>query len=423
MSNLKVSHISCFLKKHPAFARTFMADALAQLGHGMMFIAFPVLIHQATNDITLAGLAFSGEILAFALLSPIAGYWADRLEQKALMVTANLGRVAVLLALLGVLASRAPFWICLVLSMLLGATGALFVPARAAFLRRLLAGDELLQAVALEGTASFLIRVLSPAVIGLLLIVFPVTVAIWLDIALYLVSTGMLAPAWVTGPRVKAGDGHEQGSWREGWRTIMGTPDLRSLFLLDVTISLIGMAAWSSTVAFVVEVLHLPDSYVGCLQAATGIAGAAGTRLGARFGPRRSTYLGLLAVITLSYLLVGASHTMPALIGIWLARGLAIGLFVVLFSQQIARLTPPEKMGRVQAAWDMAVCIAAFLGSSATVWLIRHLGAAGSFTLYGVLMLVVTAGWVLLVKDAPAAGTGASADHEVIVAELADAAA
>lgn len=421
MSTLKLSHVFHFLRRHPAFARVFLADALSQLGHGMLFIAFPVLIHQATQDVTLTGLAFSGEILAFALLSPFAGYWADRLEQKTLMVAANLGRVAILLMLLGVLAAKAPFWICMVLSMLLGATAALFVPARAAFLRRLLQGDELLQAVQLEGTAGFLIRVLSPAVIGLLLIVAPVTVAIWLDIALYLLSTALLSPGWVTGPRVDVPDDPTQGEWREGWRTILGTPDLRSLFLLDVVISLIGMAAWSSTVAFVAEVLKLPDAYVGTLQAATGLAGAIGTRLGTRFGPRRNTYLGLLAIITVSYLLVGAVETLPLLIGIWAARGLAIGLFVVLFSQQIARLTPPEKMGRVQAAWDMSVCVAAFLGSGSTVFLLGSLGASGSFTLFGVLMVLVTLGWSALVRDTPA---GKAPEHgpEVVVSELVDAA-
>ncbi len=422
MSNLKFSQIYSFLRRHPAFARTFLADAMAQLGNGMLFIAFPVLIHQATGDITLMGLAFSGEILAFALLSPIAGYWADRLEQKTLMVTANIGRVTLLLALLGVLAAKAPFWICMVLSMLLGVTGAMFLPARAAFLRRLLSGDELLQAVSLEGTAGFLIRVISPAVIGLLLVVFPVTVAIWVDIALYLVSTAMLLPEWVTGPRVAASENPEQASWREGWRTIMGTPDLRSLFMLDVVISLIGMAAWSSTVAFVAAVLHLPDAYVGCLQAATGVAGAVGTRLGARFGPRRNTYLGLLVIIAISYLLVGAVHSLPVLVLIWSARGLAIGLFVVLFSQQIARLTPPEKMGRVQAFWDMSVCLGAFVGSVSTAWLIGHLGPSGSFELYGVLMTLVTLGWAAFVHDTAPASATPEHGPEIIVAELVDAA-
>lgn len=399
MSNLKFAQIFPFLRRHPAFGRTFLADALSQLGQGMLFIAFPVLIHQATGDISLMGLAFSGEILAFAILSPFAGYYADRLEQKTLMVAANLVRVAMLLAILWVLAAHQPFALCLVLSMLLGASSALFMPARAAFLRRLLAGDELLQAVALEGTMGFLLRVISPALVGLLLAVFPVTMAIWLDIALYLVSTALLLPAWVTGPRVAPPEAAES-SWREGWRTILGTPDLRVLFMLDVVISLVGMAAWSSTVAFVAAVLHLPDAYVGWLQAATGLAGAVGTRLGARFGPRRNTYLGLLAVMTFSYLLVATVHSMPLLVAIWSIRGLAIGLFVVLFSQQIARFTPPEKMGRVQAAWDMAVCVAAFLGSASTVWLIGHLGPAGSFQLFGVIMLVVTVGWTILVREA-----------------------
>ncbi|MEW6283054.1 MAG: MFS transporter, partial [Candidatus Eremiobacterota bacterium] len=112
--------MSRFLRRHPAFARVFYADVLAQFGHQMLLIAFPMLILQATGDISLTGLAFSGEILAYGLLSPFAGYWADRMEQKYLMVAGNLARVTLLLVLLWGLTVGAPAWLGLLLSAALG---------------------------------------------------------------------------------------------------------------------------------------------------------------------------------------------------------------------------------------------------------------------------------------------------------------
>ena len=123
------------LVRHPAFRRVFLADALSQLAHGMLMVAFPMFILQVTGDVSLTGLAFSGEVAAFGLLSPLAGWLADQVAQKRLMILANLSRIALLLLLLQVLQGGGTLAQCLGLSLALGASAALFVPARAAFLR------------------------------------------------------------------------------------------------------------------------------------------------------------------------------------------------------------------------------------------------------------------------------------------------
>jgi DHA3 family macrolide efflux protein-like MFS transporter len=175
-NSLTYSEIRPFFGRYPAFFRVYLADVLSQIGQGMLTVAFPMFILEATHDVSLAGLAFSGEIAAYALLSPVAGHWADRVEQKSLMLTANVVRIVLLSLLLRLVShAGAPLAGCLALSLGLGAAGALFGPARAAFLRRLLEGEDLLAAVALEGTSGFLVRLVAPASMGLLLIWFPPT--------------------------------------------------------------------------------------------------------------------------------------------------------------------------------------------------------------------------------------------------------
>jgi len=390
MSHLAFSDLFPFMRRHPAFARVFAADVLSQLGNGMMLVAFPMFFLEVTKDVSLTGLAFSGEIAAYSLLAPVAGYWADRVEQKALMVAANVGRVTLLLSLLYLLSHGGGLFGCVLLSIALGGFSALFLPARAAFLRRLLRGDDLLLAVALEGTMGFLLRMIAPALMGLILVAWPATVGIWLNIAIYAVSTVMILPAWVTGPRVEHALAPEHDDWRAGWRHILRSPALRGLLGLDVVLSLVGMAAWSTTIAFLQVALKLPAAYNGWLVATTGLAGAVGTRLAGVLSPRRSTYAGLLAMVTITYLAVPQAPSLGALMAIWALRGLVIGAFVVLFNQQIARETPADRMGRVQAAWEMSACLAAFLGSVATPLLLRGVGPAGSFYLFGVATLSVT---------------------------------
>jgi hypothetical protein len=46
-------------------------------------------------------------------------------------------------------------------------------------------------------------------------------------------------------------------------------------------------------------------------------------------------------------------------------------------------------MGRVQSAWGLAACAAAFVGSGSTPLLLRGLGAVHSFTVFGTLLTLV----------------------------------
>ena len=378
-----LAELRALFRSSPAFKRLLMADVATQLGDGGLLIAFPLLILEQTGDVTLTGLAFSGEILAFGLLSPMAGVWADRLDQKRLMIGANLARIAIFGLLLAALAMKLPAWSFIVLSLALGGAGACFLPARAAFMRRLLEKDALEQAIALEGTLSFLLRLIAPALMGLLLTAFPARMGIVADMAAYLLAVCLLLPAWVKGAIHVEPEAEAPGAWKEGWRTLWQSPPLRMLMGLDVGVSLAGMAAFSLTMAFIQTVLHLPAQANGWLLATTGLAGAVGTRFAGRLRQVSGVYPALTAAIALTYLLVPISGSLGMMMAFWMLRGLAVGALSVMINQTIAREVPAPVMGRVQAAWGLAACLAAFAGSAATPVMLRTLGASASYLALG----------------------------------------
>lgn len=405
------------VRTHAPFRRLLLADLVTQIGEGTLIVAFPMLILEATRDVTVTGLAFSGEIIAYGLLSPLAGTLADRLNQKALMVGANLVRALLLVALLAVLAETRSLAACMVLSAALGAAGAFFTPARSAFLRRLLEGEELDCAIATEGTIGFLIRLVSPAVVGVMLTSLPASSAIWLDITTYVAGALLLLPGWVSGRQLEVREREESGAWQEGWRHLLRSPSLSRLLLMDVLLTLVGMAAWSTTIAFLDQVLHRSAADNGWLMATTGLAGAVGTRLAGVLPRSRGLYALMAATIAATYLVVPGTESLPELLAAWLFRGLAIGVFVVRLNQCIAHETPAQVMGRVQAAWGLAACLAAFAGSLVTPVLLRTVGAAGSFHVFGVAMALVAA-WlgILPPPDEREAPVAESAVAEVAAA-------
>jgi hypothetical protein len=324
------------------------------------------------------------------------------------MIGANLARVALLGALLVALALHVPVLAFLGLSLLLGAVGAFFVPARAAFMRRLLDGEALQEAVALEGTVGFLMRLVSPPVMGLLVATCSPQAGVGVDMAGYLLAVALLAPRWVSGPRLARPEAEPAGAWQEGWRVIGRDATLRELLALDTLVSLVGMAAFSITVAFLAQELRLGAAYNGYLLATTGLAGALGTRLASRVGRWPGAYPALAGAIAVTYLLVPFAGSLGALLAVWSLRGLAIGALGVLINQKLAAGVPAPVMGRVQAAWGLAPCLAAFGGSALTPWLLRAFGAAQAYSAFGVALgllalgLGLTASWRAL-RGAPGA--------------------
>lgn len=392
--NFKVeplAELRALFRHNPALRQLLLADLLAQLGDGALVLALPLVILEHTGDATLTGLAFAGEIGAYALVSAFAGALADRLDPKPLMIGANLGRAVLLGVLLLVLQLGAGLMVLLAVSAALGVAGAFFLPARAAFMRRLVEGEQLEAAIALEGTVGFLSRVLAQALMGLLLAFWPAKVGMALDLVGYLVASLLLMPGWVQG-RLMPDPEEQGGAWHEGWGLVARTESLRGLLLVDVALTLIGMAAFSSTMAFLTMELHRGAAASGWLLATTGVAGALGSQLGGKLGRGPGAIAALTALVATSYLLVPQAGSLQAMLGLWAARGLAIGALGVLINRSLARTVPVATMGRVNAAWGMAGCLAAFAGSMATPWLLRGLGAAGAFRLYGVALAVVAVG-------------------------------
>ncbi len=390
-----LAELQALFRKSPAFRQVFLADLASQFGDGGLVVALPLLILDRTHDVALTGLAFAGEILAFALVSPFAGYLADRLEQKRVMIGANLARVLLMgLLLAGAILQLSMLGMVLI-SAATGVVGAFFVPARSAFQVRLLEGADLEQAISLEWTAGFLMRLISPPLMGVLLTFAPAPAGLAVDMVAYLLASLLLLPRFVR-PTFEPEDEAKEmpGGFMEGFRQIGASPGLRGLLALDATISLLGLAGFSSTVAFLEQELHAGAQANGYLMATTGLAGALGAQLAGTVGTMPGVYVGLVLAIGVSYVLVPHAGSIPIMMAMWALRGLAIGAFGVLISRRMATSVPKETMGRVNAAWILAVCLAAFAGSAMTPFLLRTLGAAGSFRLYGVAMLA--AGAVML---------------------------
>ena len=135
----------------------------------MQSVAQSWLVYRITGSSALLGLvAFAGQIPIF-LLSPIAGYAADRLQPAPDGDRDPVSSMVLALALAALtLTGRIQIWELFVLSALLGVVNAFDIPARQSFLVEMVGRDDLMNAIALNSSMFNGARIIGPAIAGIL---------------------------------------------------------------------------------------------------------------------------------------------------------------------------------------------------------------------------------------------------------------
>ena len=84
--------------RNQAFAQLYAAQTVSLFGDALTWVGLALLAFDlAGRDgaATILGTAVTRSVTAFVVPSPLAGALADRLDRKAVLVTADIGRVAV----------------------------------------------------------------------------------------------------------------------------------------------------------------------------------------------------------------------------------------------------------------------------------------------------------------------------------------
>src|SRR5277367_858965 len=154
---------------HRNFRLFFTGQLISLVGTWMQSVAQSWLVYRITGSSALLGLvAFASQIPIF-LLSPIAGYAADRLNRHRMVIATQASSMVLALALAALtLTGRIKVWELFVLSALLGVVNAFDIPARQSFLVEMVGRDDLMNAIALNSSMFNGARIIGPAIAGIL---------------------------------------------------------------------------------------------------------------------------------------------------------------------------------------------------------------------------------------------------------------
>ncbi|TQF05674.1 MFS transporter [Kitasatospora acidiphila] len=245
------------------------AYAVSAYGSGLGFGAFSLIairvLHAGSAQVSL--LASAGLAVGAAIAVPL-GPWVEFRRKRRVMVAMDAVRFAALLTIPAAYAiGRLSFLQLLVVAVVVAAAKIAFRAASSAYLKSLVAPEDLLAANAGFESTTWTSTVLGPPLGGAAIGWFGSVVTVLADAVSYLLSAVGIAairhrepqPAPPSSPR--AG-----GGLLDGWRHILGHPVLRPLFLNSVLFNALimatepllsvlmlgrlGFAPWQYTLAF-----------------------------------------------------------------------------------------------------------------------------------------------------------------------------
>lgn len=376
----------------PAFRRLWLAQLCAALGEALAQIALPLLAYAVTGSAELLSLIFVVGLVPRILLAPVAGVLADRVDRRALMVGADLGRAGLVLLL--------PFadaaWQIAAVASLVAVGNALARPAELAAVPMVVSPAQLVRALSISQVAGSVVRVAGPALGAGVIGVAGVGPAFGIQAACFLASAGFLSRLVL--PKVARDPertGNLLGAVRrevgDGARVVRRNPIVRGVFAVETL--------WQTVVAcFVVATLVLLDETMALGERADSVyalltaAFGAGTTVGALVAGRVERRIGRPRLMAIGYLAplmlvpAGLAPPLAVLFGCWFALGFTDAWAVIAMQAYLAEAVPDALRGRVYAAFGAALALGAAVAFTAVGYATPRLGPAATLALGGALV-------------------------------------
>lgn len=341
--------------------RVYMALWLSQIGSlfGDVIYDVAILVHvyNLTGSSLQVGMILICTFLPSLVVASVAGVFIDRWPRKPLMVASDLLRAA---AVIGVL-SATSLWQIYLLTFLLSSFGMVFTPAYSATVVTVLEKEQLQAANSFNVVTRRSLQLVLPVVSALLLGIWDLKVAFWVNAATFLLS-GLIIQmlpiaAPVKRPPAEARRTGFWAEWLEGFQWARTNRMVWSVIWLSLILGLPTGVNNSLILAFAEKVLQVPPARFGYLMssltAGVLLGGVILSHLKPEFSVRlRSISLGLLAG-GIAFALFGFNSNIYVAALLRCIMGIGFTVFNVSAFTTIQELTPDELRGRVFSFYNM----------------------------------------------------------------------
>jgi MFS family permease len=370
-----------------------------------IFAVFSLVTFQLHGTATQVSMILVAYLLPLAFVSPLAGVCVDRWNVKWTMITSDLVRGVLVLALLFVRDLNALYAIFFLLSVV----SSFFVPAQSVAVRALVPLAGLMSVNALMTQAVQGSQIISPAVAGLLVQWFGANSCFLLDSLSFFFSAAMVMTLAIhRQPSPAAAEARTVlSSMRQGFGFIFSHAAI-SFVILSMTAGMFAVRCFGALLSvYVRDVLAASVALFGTLNSLIGVGMIAGTQSLHRFA--RSIPQQFLVIYGLGGM--GAAVFVTALFGRvvstalgMLGLGFAAAFIMVPAQTLLQRDTPHELLGRVSSSLMSLLAISQVLAMFVAGPVAQYAGIRNLYFGSAVMLAAIcAAGYAWLRKPRPAA--------------------
>lgn len=401
------------------FLLVWVAGLISLTGDWLLSIARPIIVYQLTGSTAATALAVATRVVPQLLLSSVAGVFVDRWDRRRTMIVTNLLLSCCLLPL-PLVRSADWLWLLYATSVVQSALAQFLRPAEDALLPRLVDGDDLVPANALNGLNNNLARLIGPPLGGLIVTIWGLAGTALLDAASFFIAAGMVALVTVDGRAARADaapmPAHlPTGAWTKVWHDLVSglalvrRDRLIAVVFLFWAVSGIGEGMMASLFApFVTVVLDGGGVAYGAIVAAQAVGGLVGSfaigRLGRGPSPGKLLGYGAIGLGAIDLCTFNAHYFAPGIalpILFMVIVGLPASGIGVGFNTLVQTNVADAYRGRIFGSVNGMVALAMLIGTALAGALGDRLGVMPLLNAEGILFIV--AGFLVLAVVASAA--------------------
>jgi MFS family permease len=384
------------LRKHRNYRLFFTGQVISLSGSWMQNIALAWLVVELTHSPVALGILAFCRFGPFTFFGLFAGAFADRFDNRRLVMTTQVAAMCVSIALaVLVLTDSATVWAAYALAFLGGTTFVFDAPGRHSLTFQLVGREELANAVALNASLFNASRTVGPAIAGLVIAVAGVGVCFVINAFTFLAvltALALMRKEELHPVEREAEPPRLLRSIADGIRYVAHSPRVRFLIAAVAVISLVSLNFNVLLPILASETLEVGPEGFGVLTACFGLGALGGALLSAALA--RASWKALvlgMGGFGIAQLALAPQETFVVACVLLFIAGVSFTLWMS-NTQSLLQLTAPDHLrGRVLSLWLFAFAGSAPLGGLVAGWLTDIGGTELSFAVGGVASLLVAA--------------------------------
>jgi MFS transporter, DHA1 family, staphyloferrin A biosynthesis exporter len=379
---------------HLDYRYLWTGTLMMSAGQWVQQVALGWLVYELTASSMLLGVLNGLRALPFLVTGPMAGVAADRMDRRQLMLRTQYVLIGTAFLMAGLVASGwLEVWHIFVFTLITGIGWSFSEPVRQSLIPSVVPKAELANAIALNSAGFNLMKVLGPALGGVMIAGFGASGNFLVQGAAYLVVLLMIQSMHVPATSKQARGSSAMANLKEGFAYVRSTPTVLALMILAYVPRVFAVPYQTLMPVFQKDVLQVGPEGLGMLMAAPGLGAVLAVltlaSISNRIRRQGIMLIGSTIMLGLSLIVFSQITSFPLAILVLIIAGAFQMVFLASTSTMLQLIVPDELRGRVMSLYmlDRGLMPAGALFAGVVA---HFIGAPLAVTSMGAMVVILT---------------------------------